>query len=232
MLNPCQVQANVQLLKILKKMGKINQGILGGVSGQVGNVIGGTWKGIDYLRIKPSSVANPRTEGQVDQRTKFSTALLFLQPMTDFLRTGFKLYANKMTQFNAAMSYNLNNAITGAYPNFMIDYASALVSRGNLTGAANGAASSPSAGSVEVTWTDNSASGSAVATDKSLIVLLNTSRGEAIFTSAGPERSVGSATIPVPSEYSGESVEVFLGFISADGTKVANSVYLGSVAVA
>ena len=86
-------------------MGKINQGILGGVSGQIGNVIGGTWKGIDYLRIKPSSVANPRTEGQVDQRSKFLTVLRFLQPMTDFLRVGFKLYANKKTQFNAAMSY-------------------------------------------------------------------------------------------------------------------------------
>ena len=54
-------------------MGKINQGILGGVSGQVGNVIGGTWKGIDYLRIKPSSVANPKcikkTKPQGNQRT-------------------------------------------------------------------------------------------------------------------------------------------------------------------
>lgn len=213
-------------------MGKINQGILGGVSGQVGNVIGGTWKGIDYLRIKPSSVANPRTEGQVDQRSKFSTVLRFLQPMTDFLRVGFKLYANQMTQFNAAMSYNLNNAVTGVYPNFMIDYASALVTRGNLTGAANGAATSPSAGSVEVTWTDNSGSGSAQTTDKALIVLLNTTRGEAVFTTAGPLRSDASATIPVPSEYSGEDVEVFLGFVSDAGTKVANSVYLGSVTVA
>ncbi len=213
-------------------MGKINQGILGGVSGQVGNVIGGTWKGIDYLRIKPSSVANPRTEGQVDQRSKFSTVLRFLQPMTDFLRVGFKLYANRMTQFNAAMSYNLNNAVTGAYPTFMIDYASALVSRGNLTGVANGAATSPTAGNVEATWTDNSDSGSARATDKALIVLLNTTRGEAVFTTAGPARSAGSATIPVPSEYSGEDVEVFLGFVSEDGTKVANSVYLGSVTVA
>jgi hypothetical protein len=213
-------------------MGKINQGILGGVSGQVGNVIGGTWKGIDYLRIKPSSVANPRTEGQVDQRSKFSTVLRFLQPMTDFLRVGFKLYANRMTQFNAAMSYNLNNAITGAYPNFMIDYANALVTRGNLTGASNGAASSPSAGSVEVTWTDNSGSGSAQATDKALIALLNTTRSEAVFTTAGPVRPDGTATIPVPSEYSGEDVEVFLGFVSEDGTKVANSVYLGSVTVA
>lgn len=213
-------------------MGKINQGILGGVSGQVGNVIGGTWKGIDYLRIKPSSVANPRTEGQVDQRSKFSTVLRFLQPMTDFLRVGFKLYANRMTQFNAAMSYNLNNAITGAYPNFMVDYASALVTRGNLTGAANGAASPPSAASVEVTWTDNSGSGSAQATDKALIVLLNTTRQEAVFTTAGPARSAGTETISVPSEYTGEDVEVFLGFISEDGSKVANSSYLGSVTVA
>ena len=213
-------------------MGKINQGILGGVSGQVGNVIGGTWKGIDYLRIKPSSVANPRTEGQIDQRSKFSTVLKFLQPMTDFLRVGFKQYANKMTQFNAAMSYNLNNAITGAYPNFMVDYASALVSRGNLTGAANGAASSPSAGDVQITWDDNSGSGSAQATDKALIVLLNTTRQEAVFTTAGPARSAGTETISVPSEYTGEDVEVFLGFISEDGSKVANSSYLGSVAVA
>jgi len=213
-------------------MGKISQGVLDGFSGKVGNVVGGTWKGIDYMRIKPANVTNPRTEGQVDQRSKFSTVLRFLQPMTDFLRVGFKLYANKMTQFNAAMSYNLNNAITGAYPNFMVDYASALVTRGNLSGAANGAASSPSAGDVQITWDDNSGSGSAQATDKALIVLLNTTRQEAVFTIAGPARSAGTETISVPSEYTGEDVEVFLGFISEDGSKVANSSYLGSVAVA
>ena len=213
-------------------MGKISQGVLGGFSGKVGNVVGGTWKGIDYMRIKPANVANPRTEGQVDQRSKFSTVLKFLQPMTDFLRVGYKLYAKKMTQFNAAMSYNLNNSITGSYPNFMIDYASALVTRGNLTGVTNGAASSPSVASVEVTWTDNSGSGSAQATDKALIVLLNTTRQEAVFTTAGPARTAGIDNISVPSEYTGEDVEVFLGFISEDGTKVANSSYLGSVTVA
>lgn len=213
-------------------MGKINQGILGGVSGQVGNVIGGSWKGIDYLRIKPSSVANPRTAGQVDQRSKFGTVLRFLQPVTEFLRVGFKFYANKMTQFNAAMSFNLNNAVTGVYPNHMIDYATALVSRGNLTAASNGASTSPSAGNVDVTWTDNSGSGSALATDKALIVLLNTSRGEAVYTTAGPDRSLGTATIPVPLEYSGEDVEVFLGFVAENGSKVANSSYLGSVTIA
>lgn len=212
-------------------MGKINQGILGGVSGQVGNVIGGTWKGIDYLRIKPSSVANPRTEGQVDQRSKFSTTLKFLQSMTDFLRVGFKLYANKMTQFNAAMSYNLNNAITGTYPNFMIDYASALVSRGGLTGAANGAVSS-SGGLVEFTWTDNTGSGNAQATDKALLVVYNPAKDQAIYDNAGAARSVAAQNLAMPNDFIGDDVEAFIGFISEDGKEVANSVYIGSVTVA
>lgn len=213
-------------------MGKINQGILGGVSGQIGNVIGGTWKGIDYLRIKPSSVANPRTEGQIDQRSKFLTVLRFLQPMTDFLRVGFKLYANKMTQFNAAMSYNLFNAVTGAYPNYSVDYSNALVSRGNLTGVSGGSANSTTAGEVDITWTDNSGSGSAMATDKALILILNTARRESVFTVSGPARSATTSNLVVPNEYEGEEVEVFLGFVSEDGSKVSNSTYLGSVTVA
>ena len=208
-------------------MGKINQGILGGVPGKVGNVIGGTWKGIDYLRIKPSSIANPRSEGQVDQRSKFSTVLRFLQPMTDFLRVGFKLYASGMTQFNAAMSYNLNNAITGAYPNFMIDYSQALVTRGNLTGVLNPIISPNTPEQVEIFWQDNSGSGSAQSTDKAMIVVLNQAKGQAIYVTNGPSRSATTATIDLPSDFLGDTVEIFLGFISADGTKVSNSQYLG-----
>ena len=38
--------------------------------------------------------------------------------------------------------------------------------------------------------------------------------------------------ITVPADWVGESVEVFLGFITEDGKDVANSSYLGSVVVA
>ena len=118
-------------------MGKISQGILGGVSGKVGNVIGGSWKGIDYLRIKPSSVANPRTEGQVTQRYKFTAALEFLQPSRDFIKVGFKNFANGMTEFNYAMSYILANAVTGDGISASVDYTNALVSKGNQIGRAS-----------------------------------------------------------------------------------------------
>lgn len=49
-------------------MGKIMQGILGGFSGKVGTVVGGTWKSISYIRSIATSVANPRTEKQLRQR--------------------------------------------------------------------------------------------------------------------------------------------------------------------
>ncbi|MDK2788577.1 MAG: hypothetical protein PWP07_1822, partial [Epulopiscium sp.] len=39
---------------ILIFMARIKKGILGGVSGRLGNVIGGSWKGVDYLRSLPS----------------------------------------------------------------------------------------------------------------------------------------------------------------------------------
>jgi hypothetical protein len=213
-------------------MGKISQGVLGGFSGKVGNIVGGTWKGIDYMRIKPANVSNPRTQGQLDQRSKFSTVLKFLQPLTDFLKVGFKLYAIKMTQFNSAMSYNLNNAITGTYPNFTIDYTKALVSRGSLVGAAGAAAASSSAGVVEFTWSDNTGSGNAQGTDKALLVVYNSTKGYAVYDTAGASRATQSQNLAVPSDFSGDTVQAFIGFVSEDGKEVANSVHIGSVTVA
>lgn len=213
-------------------MGKISQGVLGGFSGKVGNIIGGTWKGIDYMRIKPSNVANPRTQGQVDQRTKFSKVLNLLQPMTEFLRVGYKLYAIKMTQFNSAMSYHLNNAVIGAYPDFSIDYSKVLVSKGGLMQAESASAESTSAGIVTFTWTNNSGAGKGKSKDKSLTLLYNETKGIAVYNLDGELRTAGTQEFVTPADFSGDEVHAYLGFISEDGTEVANSVYVGAITVA
>ena len=59
-------------------MGTIKQGILGGFSGKVGTVVGSSWKGISYMRGRAQSVRNPRTEGQMEQRSKFAQVLELL----------------------------------------------------------------------------------------------------------------------------------------------------------
>lgn len=209
-------------------MGKIAQGILGGLSGKVGNIIGGSWKGIDYIRIKPSSVANPRTVGQVNQRNKFTVTLEFIQAVKPFIQKGYKFLAVKKTAFNAAMSYVLNNAITGIEPNFEVDFPNALVSRGGLSTALNPTTDLANPGEVTFNWDDNSAEGNANTTDKSMLLVYNPSKKESISLTDGADRTVGTQIVAIPTTYAGDTVELFMAFITADGNQVSNSTYLGS----
>jgi len=208
-------------------MGKIGQGILGGLSGKVGNVIGGSWKGIDYIRIKPTSVANPRTEGQVNQRNKFTATLEFLQPNKDFVNVGYKSFAIKKTAFNAAMSYVLNNAIIGISPDFSVDYSSALLSKGILSKALNPTADLTTAGQVSFSWDDNSTENNAKRTDKAMLLVYNPMKNESTYQLAGADRETGTDVLIIPNTYAGDTVELFMAFVSLDG-KVSNSSYIGS----
>jgi len=212
-------------------MGIISQGILGGFSGKVGNIIGATWKGISYIRIKPVSVANPRTEGQVNQRNKFSATLAFLQPSLAFLKVGYKFYANKMSAFNAAMSYVIQNAMTGTAPNFTVDYALALVSRGKLEGVLGGDASEAT-GNVTVTWTDNSANGNARPDDKVMLLVYNATTGDSTIVLDDPATRVDAEIIAAVSSTPGDVLQVYLAFQAADGSMVSDSTRVKAITVA
>jgi len=209
-------------------MGTIKKGILGGFSGKVGTVVGSSWKGIAYMRSLPLKVKNPRTLAQRSQRTKFALTLNLLQPMTDLLRTGWKLYAHKQSPFNAAMSYTIANAVTGAYPDYAIDPGKILVSRGALATVTNTFVAFND-GDVEFQWEDNSGKGSAKQTDKALIAIVNLVKGEAVTDAAGAERPDCVQKVAVPAEWLGDEVHTYMGFISEDGKEVANSVYLGKI---
>jgi len=213
-------------------MGIIKQGVIGGFSGMVGNVVGASWKGIAYMRIRPTSVANPKTDAQLDQRNRFTVTLRFLQPLTQFLRTGFKNYAVKMTAFNNAMSYNILNAIQGTYPNFTIDYPNALVSRGNLAPALNQVAASTVAGTVLFTWDDNSDEANASLLDKNLLVVCNPEKNQAVTFSELGERADGTQSVTVPHSFSGDLVHCYIGFITIDRKLLSISKYAGAVTVA
>jgi len=213
-------------------MGTIKQGILGGFSGKVGSVVGGIWKGISYMRGLSVSHANPQTDAQLAQRQKWSVTMHFLQPLTEFLKTGYKNFAVKMTCINAAMAYNFKNALQGTYPNFTIDYPNALVSRGNLAPALNQVAASTVAGTVLFTWDDNSDEVNASPYDKNLLVVYNPEKNQAVTFSELGERADGTQSVTVPNSFSGDLVHCYIGFITVDGQMLSNSKYAGAVTVA
>jgi hypothetical protein len=207
-------------------MGTIKQGILGGFSGKVGTVVGGSWKGISYMRSLAQNVKNPRTDAQMTQRSKFALTLAFLKPITNYVRVGFKPYATKQTAFNAAMSYIVANAISGEYPNHTLDFAKVLVSRGSLFPVENASAEAD-AGKITISWTDNSGISDALPTDVAMPLVFNPLKVEAVFSTSAAARADGMAEINLPADWVGDNVEVYLGFVSADGKAIANSIYLG-----
>ena len=213
-------------------MGIIRQGITGGFSGMVGNVIGGSWKGIAYMRIRPVSVANPKTDPQLDQRSRFAVAMRFLEPLAEFVKTGFKNYAIKMSPINKAMSYNVLNALQGTYPNYTIDYPNALVSKGKLPRALNQVAASTVAGTVLFTWDDNSDEVKARADDKNLLLVYNPEKNQAVTFSELGERADGTQSVTVPNSFSGDLVHCYIAFKADKGGLISNSSYAGAVTVA
>ena len=215
----------------MKKMGKIKNGILGAFSGKVGTVVGAVWNGVAYIRSLPQSVKNPRTPAQLMQRSKFLAAFTFLKAVNSLLRVGWKAYATGRSPINAAMSYTIDRAMTGSYPNYSVAPDMALVSRGLLTPAFEtdlGAAGN----SVLVKWEDNSGTGSAQATDRALVAVANQSKGEAVTVNGGAARSAGRQEVNVPAVWQNDDLHCYLGFISEDGKEVSNSVYAGSIAIA
>lgn len=114
-------------------MGKIKQGILGGFSGQVGTVVGSSWKGIAYMRGKAQHVKNPRTAGQTYHRDAIKAVTMALRPITSTLRLTFAEYAKKMSAFNKAVSVNYKEAIVNQDGTPVVDYSKLILSQGTLS---------------------------------------------------------------------------------------------------
>lgn len=219
-------------------MARLKNGILGGVSGKIGNVVGSNWKGIDYVKSLPSQYNDAKTEVQILNRTKFQTVVKFLQPLLEVIRIGFNSLAVKKTAFNAATSYTYHNALIGDYPDVSIDFSKVMISKGGLRGVENAIAASTEAGKLELTWSDNSALGFANANDVAMIVVYHPELEDAYYTLNGANRADAALVLDLPQSYSGSEVHVYMGFMALTGSQsaakksISNSQYLGAVTIA
>lgn len=101
-------------------MAKIKAGILSKVSGKVAGVVGGTWKGTNYLRelVKP---ANPNTALQQAQRSKMRACVRCARTLTgDVFKPYLDKFLKNMSGYNWFVKNNIakfngtNNALNTA----------------------------------------------------------------------------------------------------------------------
>lgn len=212
-------------------MGTIKEGIMGGFSGTVGTVVGGNWNGIDYMRSRNASHSDAKSTPQLIQRARLSAIIQLLKPLKDFLRVGFKSQAIGKSAFNAATSYHMENALTGTFPDYQIDYSRVMVSRGNFPGALNPAAVSGSAAEIAFTWDNNLSKFYTKADDKAVLVIYNPLKQRAITVIGGNTRRSGSQSVALPANFSGDEVHCYISFQNVGQSVVSDNRYAGSVMV-
>jgi len=201
--------------------------IFGNISGKVGDVVYSSWKGIPYVRKRPLRISNPRTAGQLEQRAKFAAIIKFLKPLTPFIRVGFKSKNAKMSAHNSALSYNLANAIMGAYPDYAIDYSKVLISRGNIRAALSPSIRLISNCEIEFSWVYNPRDYNAYSDDKAVLVVYNYTKHEVITAMDGNSRINGSQAITLPPSFAGDSVHCYIAFQNYNQKVISNSLYVG-----
>jgi hypothetical protein len=212
-------------------MGTFEQGYMGGFRGKLGTAVGSTWKGLNVLRSRPPRKrTGPASESQLEVQAKFTLMVKFLLPLTDLLNRTFKKSAVNMSGANKAFAEN-KRAITGAYPDFTIDYPKVVLSTGNFVNAGGPAVKSAEAGKLIFTWTDNSnADKKMLISDLAFVAAYSEDLNSWIYEPKAATRNAGSFTLDV-AEFSGKPVQTYIGFMSADGRKVATSLFTGTVNV-
>ena len=211
-------------------MASFQKGILGGFSGKVGTVIGGNWKGIDYMRSKGVNGNKNPTLPQLTQQLKFKLCINFVQTMAGLVAISFKPSAVQKTGINSALSYTLQNTVLGVNPLFTINYPSVLVSRGDLPNALGPSVVMGAGSQLTYSWTDNSGVGNAAPNDKAILAIFCAAFNQCIYTTIGADRNAITDTINL-TKFAGQVVETYIGFISANGKSVATSIYTGQVTV-
>lgn len=209
-------------------MGKIKQGILGGFNGTVGTVVGGSWKGMAYMRGKAQSIKNPRTEKQMSQRIKFGMAQKFVKVMTAYLKVGFRNYTQHQTATNAAMSHTVRNCMAGKYPAFGIDPSKVLVSSGSLM-PGRFCTVKVASNVATFSWEDNSDESHASIDDFAMPLVYNFTKGEAVFTTEDASRIDCKTVLKLPVDWSDDLLSCYIAFASVQNSSVSNSVYVGDV---
>ncbi|RZM21720.1 MAG: hypothetical protein EOO88_31805, partial [Pedobacter sp.] len=114
-------------------MGKLTGGIDNDMIGKLGNHVGRKVKGENIISMKPAKSNRPPTPLQYNQRLKFGLVTNWMSWIGQFIKIGFQHYDNNgKSAMNAAVQYNLENAVTGVTPNYLMDYANVRLSRGKL----------------------------------------------------------------------------------------------------
>lgn len=208
-------------------MARVQNTLIGRASGSVGGATFTTWKGINVLKSKPESVANPRTLGQISQRNRLAIMVPVYRALALAIAIGFKSRAVAKSAYNAFMSANIipSTSVDGAGI-ASIQFQSLKFALGTMGSTPiDNATATNDARNVSITWDANLQPLGSSANDESYLIAYNTGTQE-WAQGSGALRSAGTTSVDFKSNVQlGHTVHFYLFFKSPNSDVVSDSVH-------
>lgn len=208
-------------------MAKVQNTLIGRASGSVGGATFTTWKGINVLKSKPESVANPRTLGQISQRNRLAIMVPIYRLLALAIAVGFKSRAVGKSAYNAFMSANIIPATSvDGSGNATINFTSLKFALGTMGSTPiDSAEASVGSNNVQVDWDENLEPLGSNASDKAYLMAYNTGTQE-WAQGNGDLRSEGSTSVEFENNaVAGQTIHLYLFFKSPNSDVVSDSVH-------
>lgn len=208
-------------------MSVVSNPLIGATKQKMGNVVFSTWKGINVLKNKASSVANPKTDRQKQQRSAMAQIVFMFRHIPSVVDAGFKKLAVKMSPYNAFASYNLKNAFNFAVPPAAtLVPANVLISKGTIAPQpATMPAISKATGEIVFMWDSSNPQPGQSINDLAIIAAFNSTKNEWIGATTETPRENEGANLTLPTNWVvGDSITGYLGFYNLESGKSSDSV--------
>ncbi len=207
-------------------MARIEQGILGPFSGKVGEVIGSSWKGIPYIKARPTQFHDAKTPKQLTHRMQLQAAHSFVRTIKPLIEIGFRNVTGTQTPYNKAVSCVLKNAVVGEYPELGIAPNKIIVSQGVLAKVDGCKASIQEDGNIIFSWEEQNSPSEDLDHIEATILAYNFAKQQGKWTSVCQSEHQGA--IKISTDWQGDAIACYIFFASTTSAEVSDSEFLGT----
>lgn len=209
-------------------MAEIKDGILGGVSGKISNMVGYQWRGRNFLRINPQSTKRKATTAQQLQREKFGLVSSFVNKIRDVVNlysTEIQIQNKKRTGKEQLISLLMKQCVTvvKGTPYLMLDRI--LLAIGTLPAAAEEQFQQQDQHTFRFTWNTQLINILSQPDDQVTLLVYHDKRDEFYILQKTGTRQEGQLLFTLPLHWEIERLHFWSIWESAEGKRNSTSQY-------
>ncbi|MBB3187230.1 DUF6266 family protein [Microbacter margulisiae] len=208
-------------------MSKVNSFAYGEISGKFGNTVGAVDKKGNTTMREYRAPSDPKTENQMRQRNRFS----FVNTELSLMKLMFKqtyVACKTKEELRKAGWGAVNNAVSGDYPDFSVNYENLVIARGSLPKLEKITVTTTGDTKVNATWDTTPFLGIDPA-DQVKFVFTNPDSKIWHMAEEVSKRSEGAVDIQLPVVWTGIEVHCWAFTMRLDGKATSTSQYISAL---